>query len=172
MTSRISRSLLLAAAALAVCVAAVPAAGLSGFSTAPKTLAGPAAPPTSLLVGVRVQRRVLFDRVVFRFKGPRPRAEVRYVDKLVQDGSGDVIAVKGSAVLRVVFRGTNAHTCGASGCDSTSPAVLTPGLRRVVQVRRAGDFEAVTTYGIGVRRKRPFRVFALLDPPRVVVDVR
>ena len=37
---------------------------------------------------------------------------------------------------------------------------------------RAGDFEAVTTYGIGLAKRTPFTVSTLHDPSRVVIDIR
>ena len=36
---------------------------------------------------------------------------------------------------------------------------------------RAGDFEAVTTYGLGLAKRTPVRVTTLQAPPRVVVEV-
>jgi len=35
----------------------------------------------------------------------------------------------------------------------------------------AGSFEGVTSLGLGVRARLPFRVFTLTNPTRVVVDV-
>ena len=37
---------------------------------------------------------------------------------------------------------------------------------------RAGDFEAVTTYGIGLAKRTDFQVFTLQNPSRVVIDIR
>ena len=39
-------------------------------------------------------------------------------------------------------------------------------------VVRAGDFEAVTTYGIGLARRQPFTVSTRKNPGRVVIDIR
>ena len=36
---------------------------------------------------------------------------------------------------------------------------------------RAGDFEAVTTYGIGLAKRTPFEVTRLEDPIRRVIDM-
>jgi hypothetical protein len=44
---------------------------------------------------------------------------------------------------------------------------LCPNLR---QVKTAGDFEGVVTFGLGLRRKTGFRVFRLGD--RTVIDIR
>ena len=45
---------------------------------------------------------------------------------------------------------------------------LCPNLR---QVKLAGDFEGVVTFGLGLKAKTGFRVFRLTNPTRVVVDV-
>ena len=41
----------------------------------------------------------------------------------------------------------------------------------VEQVKKVGDFEAVVSFGLGLRRKTGFRVFRLSGPRRIVVDV-
>ena len=45
-------------------------------------------------------------------------------------------------------------------------------LPNVMTAVRAGDFEAVTTYGIGLAKRTPFEVATLEDPSRLVIDVR
>ena len=42
----------------------------------------------------------------------------------------------------------------------------------VREVVRSGDFEAVLSWAIGVQERVDFRVQALDDPARLVVDVR
>ena len=41
-----------------------------------------------------------------------------------------------------------------------------------MQVVNAGDFESRLSFGVGVARREPFRVFTLHQPSRVVIDVR
>ena len=122
------------------------------------------------LVDVRTGSHPGFDRVVFEFRGAVPEHRVDYVDQLVQDGSGNPVAVAGGADLAVVFEGANAHDMD-SGNPTVSPRRFSPGLPAVKELAQVGDFEAVVSYGIGVDRERPVTVSTLSGPSRLVVDV-
>jgi hypothetical protein len=90
-----------------------------------------------------------FDRMSFTFTTAFPTYEVAFVDRLAADGSGRPIPLEGTGILRIVFRQAQAH--GDSGADSvlfTPPAHL--GYPRMSSYARAGDFEGVVTYGIGI----------------------
>jgi hypothetical protein len=131
------------------------------------TPAGAQSAPT--LVDVRAGRHPGFDRVVFEFRGAVPEHQVRYVDQLVEDGSGNPVSVAGNADLEVVFQGANAHK--ADGTPSVGPRRFSPGLTAVKEVAQTGDFEAVVSYGIGLDRRRPLTVSTLSGPSRLVIDV-
>jgi hypothetical protein len=138
-------------------------------------LAGAAAPagaqsaPT--LVAVRAGRHAGFDRVVFEFRGPIPATrQVRWVDQLVQDGSGEPVPVAGGADLEVVFQGANAHD--DRGRPTVLPRRFSPGFTALKEVAQVGDFEAVVAYGLGVDLKRPLEVSTLSGPSRLVVDIQ
>jgi hypothetical protein len=151
---RLVRTLLVASlVALVLALAATPAGAQS----------------TPTLVDVRAGRHPGFDRVVFEFQGTVPEHHVRYVDQLVEDGSGTPVSVAGSADLEVVFQGANAHE--EDGTPSVSPRRFSPGLTAVKEVARIGDFEAVVSYGIGLDRRRPLTVSTLSGPSRLVIDV-
>jgi hypothetical protein len=124
---------------------------------------------TPTLTDVRAGGHTGFDRVVFEFRGAVPEHQVRYVDRLVQDGSGNPVSVAGTADLEVVFQGANAHR--QDGSPTISPRRFPTGLTAVKEVAQVGDFEAVVTYGVGVDRKRPIKVSTLSNPSRLVVDV-
>ena len=121
------------------------------------------------LTDVRAGGHSGFDRVVFEFRGPVPEYRVDYVDQLVQDGSGQPVAVAGAADLEVVFQGADAHD--ADGTPTISPRRFSTGLPAVKEIAQIGDFEAVVSYGIGVDRKRPLKVSTLSNPSRLVIDV-
>jgi hypothetical protein len=129
--------------------------------------AGAQSAPT--LTDVRAGRHTGFDRIVFEFSGDVPEHRVRYVDQLVQDGSGKPVSVAGAADLEVVFHGANAHE--DDGTPTISPRRFSTGLPAVKEIAQIGDFEAVVTYGIGVDRKRPLKVSTLSNPSRLVIDV-
>jgi hypothetical protein len=129
--------------------------------------AGAQSAPT--LVDVRAASHPGFDRVVFEFRGAVPEHRIDYVDRLVEDGSGEPVALAGAANLQVVFHGANAHA--EDGTPTVSPRRFSPGLPAVKEVAQTGDFEAVVSYGTGVDRRRPITVSTLSGPPRLVVDV-
>lgn len=154
-------------------LATTPAPGLDGASTGPTVSASPGT-ETALLTAVRAAPHEGFDRVVFEFSNGVPGADVRYVDPPVRaDGSGDVVAVAGKAVLLV--RMTPALdadlTLETAPPTYTGPTRFTPATRAVAELVRTGGFEAVLTWAVGVSGKRPFRVVRLDDPPRLVIDV-
>lgn len=141
------------------------AAGDDTFGTEPVVEAPPAPETPVAIRSVSTGRHDGFDRVVFRLSGPTLGYEVRYVPRLIEDPTGRPLSLAGSAVLTVALRQT-------TWIDSPSPRTNVsprfPGLR---QVRFAGEFEAVVSYGIGQATKAGFRVFRLTGPDRIVVDV-
>jgi hypothetical protein len=122
------------------------------------------------LVGVRVGRHTDYDRAVFDLRGAVPGWNVRYVAALIQDQSGARLPLRGPDVLRVALLGVAAHDPQGRSTLKT-PSTLTPEFPTLRQVRIAGDFEAIVSLGLGLRDRVGFRVFALTNPTRVVVDV-
>ncbi len=124
------------------------------------------------LTDVRAGRHPCFDRLVLDVDAPLTGWSVRYVDRVVMDGSGAVVPVRGGARLEVVAR------VGAVPTDAlfVGPDTLvdTAGYTTFRHVAWAGSFEGVTTVGLGVRSRLPFRAFVLPGPgagSRLVVDV-
>ena len=153
---RISRLLPLAVLAALV----LPAAPTGSAATAPVV-------PT--LVGIQAARHPGFDRVVFEFRGGLPASRrVRYVDRLLADASGLPVRIAGRAVLRVRFEAARAHDAHGS----TVPGRTAFALPDVMTTVRAGDFESVTTYGIGLAKRTRVHVVTLRHPSRVVIDLR
>jgi hypothetical protein len=114
------------------------------------------------VVAVRTSTTKGMDRLVFQFRSGRPGYRVRYVTQVLQDASGLPIPLKGSHFLSISF-----SPSGASGV-TTNLSTAFPVLR---QVASAGDFERVVSYGAGLASQRPFRVFTLKSPSRVVIDI-
>jgi hypothetical protein len=138
-----------------------PAAALPAFGTAP--VAGGPGPVT--VTAVTVGSHAGFDRVVFATTAAVASWEVRYVPAVTKDPSGAPVPLLGTADILVVVHGTDwtAH-------PSVQPD-LTPGFPALRQVRGAGEFEGVLSYGIGQQRKAGFRVFTLTGPDRLVLDI-
>jgi hypothetical protein len=159
--------------ALAVALAAalaVPAAGAPAFSRAPRAVPG-AGGGLAQLVGLRASHHRGYDRIVFTFRGARPAVDVRRVARVVADGSGLPVRVRGRAFLSVVFQRASRYRDNDPRNGRRVGDAVVPLLPVVREVRNAGDFEAVLSWGIGLSRAAPFRVMALARPPRVVVDV-
>jgi hypothetical protein len=140
--------------------------GLPPFTTAPKS--SPGSGGQAELFGVAVGCHPTFDRLVIRARFGTPRYDVRYVKRIVADGSGRPVALLGTKRIRVVLRNARGHTQGGT---SLLPRVRTPLCPNLRQVKTAGDFEGVVSLGLGLRRKTGFRVFRLTGPTRIVIDV-
>src|SRR5829696_1261395 len=155
-----SRSILALGAALAaVLTLAAAAFALPPFSTDPKS-AGPDDGGQSELSEARVGCHKRFDRFVVRVGAVTPAAyRARYVRKIVSDGSGATVQLLGTKRLRVRFPTARAHR-ESDGAPLVA-RTLTPKCPNLRQVKLAGDFEGVVTFGLGLRAKPGFRVFRL-----------
>lgn len=160
---RMTRRLVPAAAAIALGVPSLASAALPDFATTP---ARDGDAQQASLAGISVATHPAFDRVVFRFTGAPPRYLVQYVPSIRQDGSGFPVAVAGRRFIGVYLESIDT----ASGVRA--PKVLTPRFPMLRQMKQSGNFEALLSYGLGLRTKRGFRVFRLSAPTRVVVDLR
>lgn len=179
------RALLLIGTALMLggCGGAEDATPTTSITTPVPALAGASTEPvvwkvtsteTSLLTNVRAGRHPGYDRVVFEFRNGIPGYDVRYVEPpVLADGSGEEVAVAGSAVLLVRTEpALDADLTQESAPRTyTGPARFSPDTAAVVELVRIGGFEAVLTWAVGVDGKQPFRVTRLQDPARLVIDV-
>jgi hypothetical protein len=131
--------------------------------------AGGTAMSIAPLYRVRVGRHGCFDRVVFDINGPEPVGfSARYVPVVTADGSGAPVPVAGRAVLELVVRApvhgadSQGHqpwvSTPAVGQDLVAPARLA-GWASLNAVAFAGSFEGQSTVAVGVRERRPFRVW-------------
>jgi hypothetical protein len=121
---------------------------------------------------VRVGGHPGYDRVVWEFPGSgRPSLQVKYVTQPVEDGSGDVVAVRGDAFLEVMVSSVGIPPANAPRPGS-APAASLAGTVVADALPVYGGFEAIGQTFVGVRgHKRPFRVTLLQNPTRVVVDI-
>ena len=140
--------------------------GLPPFTTAPKTAAGSGG--QAELFGAAAGCHSTFDRFVIRARFATPGYDVRYVSQIVADGSGKPVSLLGTRRIRIIVRNARGHTNAGT---NLLPSVITPRCSNLRQVKKAGDFEGVVTYGLGLRRKTGFRVFRLTAPTRIVIDV-
>ena len=128
------------------------------------------------MVGTRVREirageHACFDRLVIELgAGKKPGYRVEYVSKIIQDGSGKVIPMSGGAKLHITALAPARAGFPASGRH----LVKVTGFRAFRQVVGAGSVEGITSFGLGVRGRLPFRAFVLNGPgnhSRLVIDV-
>jgi hypothetical protein len=154
-----------AVSAVGVVATAGPAAALPAFGTGAVTLAATGnggGAIRSVTVGRHDSEG--FDRVVWTFPGAgTPQVHVEYVSAVHHDPSDKVVPLLGNAFVHVVMQG---------GSPSPQGTITPAGFLALKQVKGAGDFESVVSYGVGQAAKRGFRVFTLTGPSRVVLDVR
>lgn len=194
-------SLLLAAALLAGCGSADPATSPSastGEAPAPATTA--AAPATSAadtgtdappfegdtqpatreasagaqvtVAEIRTGRQDGYDRVVLELGGTgTPGWDVRYVDEAWSQGTGDPVEVAGEAVLQVTITGAG-YPFDTGVQEWAGPDPLPGnGTQTVTEVAWDATFEGTSVAFVGTTGEAPFRVYALEDPTRVVIEV-
>jgi hypothetical protein len=133
----------------------------------------PPTPATSAtLVAIRAAHHAemhpAYDRVVFEVSGMLPLLRIEYVRELISDGSGLPIPVAGRAILLVQLTPAQAHNDRGA---ATAPEHIQPKLPLVKAIVRAGDFEGMVTYGVGLARKVSPRILTMDNPHRLVIDV-
>lgn len=128
---------------------------------------------TAEIFDVRAGRHTCFDRLVVDVAGSVKDAyDARYVPRVIAEGSGDVVPLRGGAFLQVAVRAPVAPT--DSFFVSPGNLVNVSSYRTFRQVGWGGSFEGYTVIGLGVRARLPFRVFVIPGPgngSRLVVDV-
>ena len=120
---------------------------------------------------VRIGAHDGFDRVVLDVGGQgTPGWTVEYVDSATAEGTGHPIDLAGPAYLRVTLTGVSYPY--ESGLEERARgAVSAPGTSAVTGAWFDGTFEGQALAYIGTSAEQPFRVYALSDPTRVVVEV-
>ncbi|WP_202613599.1 AMIN-like domain-containing (lipo)protein [Ornithinimicrobium cerasi] len=115
-----------------------------------------------------------FDRVVVDLTGTgAPTWRAAYPPEPVRDGSGLPAGVAGDAVLEVVITGMAYPEPGDPVYDGGDFGLDTHALGLVVEVIRTPPFEGQLQLFVGMTGEpRPYRVFLLQDPMRLVVDVQ
>lgn len=114
-----------------------------------------------------------YDRVVLGLEGQgSPGWSVRYVETPRAQGSGNPVEVEGDAYLNVNITGV-IYPNEPDGQPYEGPEQINPESSGVVQeVEVGGNFEGYRQAFIGLGSRQPFRVFALDNPTRIVIDVQ
>lgn len=147
--------------------------GTAAWTTAPVSVTREVeVPPVPQLLRIRSAAHPDegYDRIVFDFAQELPGYEIRYVDEVREDGSGNLVTMPGRRFLLVRFHPAQAHTdAGAPLVSPTRDTFDHPMLRGYVLV---GDFEGYVTVALGLDDVVGFRVGELPGAPgRIYVDV-
>lgn len=130
---------------------------------------------TGPITGVRTGRHPCFDRLVVDVDGDPSGYRVEYVDAVHAEGSGELVPVKGGAILNLVVLAPSYDDNGNATVDPAKVSATNVARYSTLRdVEWAGSFEGQTTIGLGVRARLPFRVFTLSGPgdgSRLVIDV-
>lgn len=121
---------------------------------------------------IRAAHHPGYDRLVFEFSGPLPeRTRVRWVDRVIADGSGKRVRVAGNAFLEVSMFPVRAHT--GDGDRTYGRKRRAYDLPNIATVVNSGDFEGVVSFGVGLMKRTSIkRTMRLRNPSRYVIDVR
>lgn len=122
---------------------------------------------------IRIGSQPGFDRVVYDLGGiGDPGWIVQYVDRAIQDGSGNELDVAGQSILEVQILGS-AYPFDSNVAPYAGPDPATdPAAPRIAGVYRTLVFEGTTQSFIGVNADRPaFLVSSLSNPTRLVIDI-
>lgn len=121
---------------------------------------------------IRIGHHDGFDRVVFEFHGTgTPGWTVQYVPRALGQGSGLPIHVAGAAVLSVAITGVG-YPPETGIQEFPTRTVSVAGTDVVTEVVFTGTFEGVSQAFVGTTAVRPFRVYLLTNPARIVLEVR
>jgi hypothetical protein len=138
--------------------------------TRPDT-AAPSPGAAVTLTDVRAGRYAGFDRVVLEVAGAGlPGWDARYVAEARSAGSGFPVDVAGVAVLQVTLKGIGLPgDTGVRPYAGPDPLAADGGVLREVVLD--GAFEGQLGVFVGATAERPFRVYLLQNPTRVVLEV-
>jgi hypothetical protein len=120
------------------------------------------------ITDVRVGMHPHFDRFVVEFRGSRVPHYTLTAKKNTTfhlDPSDRRVHLRGTAALKLVF----SHATGLGSYHG--PVDLRTGFPELREARQIGDFEAVTTWGLGLRHPVCGQVSTLQGPSRLVIDV-
>jgi hypothetical protein len=128
-------------------------------------------PVVTNILDVRVGMHDGYDRGVFEFSAGTPELTLdRGTPPFRQDGSGFPVEVEGDSFLALVMRGATKQTeDGTSSYDG--PTDFDPGFPQLVDLVEGGDFEAQSTWYLGLASEACVRLTLLADPDRVVIDI-
>jgi hypothetical protein len=128
---------------------------------------------TDIRIGPRGAGPSGFDRILFQWEGEgTPEVDIREGQPpFTQDPSGLPLEVAGEAWLVLVFHGGTAVTPEGERTYK-GPTEFAVGFPQVVEMKQAGDFEAVSEWVVGMHDQACHRVEIQKSPTRVLIDIQ
>jgi hypothetical protein len=127
-----------------------------------------------VLSDVNIGREGDVERVVFEFQGPQaPSHEVRWVERPIYTaGEGAEVEIDGEAILEIAMvPASPARIDGEEVEQVYTGGDIVQGAGGVInEAVMFGAFESRLEWAIGLQREVPYRVSALTNPTRVVVQ--
>ena len=129
--------------------------------------------PPATLRTVRTATHEGFDRIVFEFaESGLPGSRIEYTDKPAQKcGSGEGVSMRGNARLLIQIQPANAHS-EEGGVTTYPERERTLSLPVMRELKLTCDFEADVQWVLGLASQKRYRVVELLNPARLVVDIK
>ena len=130
-------------------------------------------------VDIRTGAHSCYERIVIELAdstiptaGGMPGWWVRYADGPITLGQTDdqFVEVLGDATLLVSMNAWMPSMDGEGWVGSTD--IFPTNVTHVLELRQIDNWEGQNTWAVGIDTERPFRVFTLASPTRLVVDVR
>lgn len=124
------------------------------------------------ITDLRVGTHSGYDRIVFEFAAGIPEYRIEEAaPPFTQDPSGLPMNVAGSTFWKIVLNGGTILSPDG-GVTYSGSRDFSPGFPRLVQFVTGGDFEAVSTWYVGLSDVSCIRVQALSSPSRLVIDIQ
>jgi len=148
-----------------------PTENLPAFKCAP-SIAIPRTTNRAQITDVRVAAHAGYDRVVFEFASGIPQTTIEAVlSPFYKDPSDLPLDVAGTHFLKVTMHGAS-KVSPAGGITYAGPTTFEPGFDQLKQLVEGGDFEAVSTWYLGLDPGGCIRVLTLAAPSRLVIDIQ
>jgi hypothetical protein len=128
--------------------------------------------PRAQITDVRLGTHTTYDRLVVDFAAGVPEVTLEKArPPLTQDASGLPIAVEGTSFLRLILNGGTTQLLHG-GTSYGGERSFQPHFATLLDVEFAGDFEAVSSWYLGLDGDACVRVLTLTNPDRLVVDLQ
>jgi hypothetical protein len=130
-------------------------------------------------VDIRTGAHSCYERIVIELAdstmptpGGMPGWWVRYADGPITLGQTDdqFVEVEGDATLLISMNAWMPSMDGEGWVGSTD--IFPTNVTHVLELRQIDNWEGQNTWAVGIDAERPFRVFTLASPTRLVVDIR